>query len=105
VTLTAPLGAEHVTVRVSPTRRGPQALDIRVLDAAGRPVRASALTASLSSASVAALTVRFRRVAGDGSRWASTAAVLPLPGVWTLTLNVSLGPATAYATSASYRVW
>ena len=29
----------------------------------------------------------------------------PLPGVWTLTLDVALGPADAYATSASYRVW
>jgi hypothetical protein len=35
----------------------------------------------------------------------TSAAVVPLPGVWTLTLDVALGPADAYATSASYRVW
>ena len=45
------------------------------------------------------------RVAADGSRWATSAVVVPLPGVWTLTLHVALGPADAYATSASYRVW
>jgi hypothetical protein len=41
----------------------------------------------------------------DGSQWATSAAVVPLPGVWTLTLDVALGPSDAYATSASYRVW
>jgi copper transport protein len=105
VTLTAPLGADHLAVRVGPTRRGPEAFDIRVLDAAGHPVPAQTLTASVSSDSVAALAVTLQRVAGDGSHWVSSAAVVPLPGVWTLTLNVGLGPATAYATSVAYRVW
>jgi hypothetical protein len=54
---------------------------------------------------VAALRLTLRRLTPDGSQWATSAAVVPLPGVWTLTLDVALGPADAYATSASYRVW
>jgi copper transport protein len=105
VTLTAPLGPDHVSIHVTPTRRGPELIDIRVLNAAGQPVPAQTVTATLSSPQVAALEVGLRRLAPDGSRWISTSAVLPLPGVWMLTMNIGLGPATAYATSASYRVW
>ena len=63
------------------------------------------MTATLSSAQVAALRLTLHRLTPDGSQSASSAAVVPLPGVWTLTLDVALGPADAYATSASYRVW
>jgi copper transport protein len=105
VTLSAPLGADHVSVRVDPTRRGAQAMTLRILTAAGAPVPARSVTATLSSAQVAALRLTLRRVTADGSQWATSAAVVPLPGVWTLTLDVALGPADAYATSASYRVW
>lgn len=105
VTLSAPLGADHVSVRIDPTRRGTQAMTLRILTAAGAPVPARTVTATLSSAQVAALRLTLRRLTPDGSQWATSAAVVPLPGVWTLTLDVALGPADAYATSASYRVW
>jgi copper transport protein len=105
VTLSAPLGADHVSVRIDTTRRGAQAMTLRVLTATGAPAPARTVTATLSSAQVAALHLTLRRVTPDGSRWATSAAVVPLPGVWTLTLAVALGPADAYATSASYRVW
>jgi copper transport protein len=105
VTITAPLGADHVAVQVSPTRRGPQSITIQVLSPAGTPVAAQSVTASLSSPDVSALTVTLHRTAGDGSRWTSTAAVAPLPGVWTLTINVALTPSSAYTTSAAYQVW
>ena len=105
VTLSAPLGADHVSVRIDTTRRGAQAMTLHVLNAAGAPVPARTVTATLSSAQVAALRLTLRRVAADGSWWATSAVVVPLPGVWTLTLHVALGPADAYATSASYRVW
>ena len=105
VTLSAPLGTDHVSVRIDPTRRGAQALTLYVLNAAGAPVPARSVTATLSSARVAALRLTLRRLTPDGSQWATSAAIVPLPGVWTLTLNVALGPADAYATSASYRVW
>ena len=105
VTLSAPLGADHVSVRIDPTRRGAQAMTLRILTAAGAPVPAHTVTATLSSAQVAALRLTLRRLTPDGSQWATSAAVVPLPGVWTLTLDVALGPADAYATSATYRVW
>jgi copper transport protein len=105
VTLSAPLGTDHVSVRIDTTRRGAQAMTLRILTATGVPAPARTVTATLSSAQVAALHLTLRRVTPDGSRWATSAAVVPLPGVWTLTLAVALGPADAYATSASYRVW
>jgi copper transport protein len=105
VTLSAPLGADHVSVRIDPTRRGAQAMTLRILTAAGAPVPARTVTATLSSVQVAALRLTLRRLTPDGSQWATSAAVVPLPGVWTLSLDVALGPADAYATSASYRVW
>jgi copper transport protein len=105
VTLSAPLGADHVSVRIDTTRRGAQAMTLHILTAAGAPVPARTVTATLSSAQVAALRLTLRRLTADGSQWATSAAVVPLPGVWTLTLDVALGPADAYATSASYRVW
>jgi copper transport protein len=105
VTLTAPLGADRVTVRVSPTRRGPEPCGIRVLNAAGDPLPATRLTATLSSASVASLAVTLHPAGTSRSHWTSTAAVVPIPGACTLILNTSLGRATAYTTSASYQVW
>jgi copper transport protein len=90
---------------VDPTRRGAQAMTLHILTAAGASVPARAVTATLSSAQVAALHLTLRRLTPDGSQWATRAPVVPLPGVWTLTLDVALGPADAYATSASYRVW
>lgn len=105
VTLSAPLGADHVTIQVDTTLRGPQAITIQVLDPAGAPAPAQSATATLSSADVAALNVTLRKTAADGSSWASTAAVVPLPGTWTLTVNVALDTATAYTTSAAYQVW
>ena len=105
VTLSAPLGADHVSVRIDMTRRGAQAMTLHILTATGAPVPARTVTATLSSAQVAALRLTLRRLTADGSQWATSATVVPLPGVWTLTLDVALGPADAYATSASYRVW
>jgi copper transport protein len=105
VTLSAPLGPDHVSVHIDTTRRGAQAMTLRVLNAAGAPVPASSMTAALSSPQVAALRVTLRRLTPDGSQWTTSAAIVPLPGVWTLTLDIALGPADAYATSASYRVW
>jgi copper transport protein len=105
VTLAAPLGQDHVSVQVSPTLRGPQAITIRVLDLQGTPVPAQSVTATLSSQDVAALNVTLHKAAADGSTWASAAAVAPLPGIWTLTINVALTGATAYTTSAAYQVW
>jgi hypothetical protein len=92
-------------VRIDPTRRGVQAMTFSVVNAAGELVLAQGLTATLSSARVAALRLTLRRLTPDGSHWAASAAVVPLPGLWTLTLDVALGPADAYATSVSYRVW
>jgi copper transport protein len=105
VTLSAPLGNDQVSVHVDTTRRGPQAISVRILDAAGAPIAAQSVTATLSSTQVAALNVTLRKAEPSGSRWTSTAAVAPLPGTWTLTLNVALSASDAYTTSASYQVW
>ena len=105
VTMSAPLGADHVSVHVDTTRRGPQAIAIDVVDPAGSPVQVRTASAMVSSATVPALNLVLRKVTPDGSQWATTAAVIPLPGIWTLTLNIGLGEADAYTTSASYRVW
>ena len=105
VTLDAPLGPDHVRVHVNTTRRGPQTLTIRVLDAAGTPVPVQTLTASLSSATVATLTLTVARAARDGTEWVSRNTVAPLPGAWTLQLNVGLTATIAYTTSTTYQVW
>lgn len=104
-TMSAPLGPDRVTVHVNTTRRGPQVLDIHIVDSAGELVSAQSVAASLSSASVAALDVHFTNVDSDGQRWQSENAVLPLPGRWTLSLDIALSPTSGYATSASYTVW
>ena len=105
VTLSAPLSTDHVSVRIDTTRRGAQAMTLNILNATGAPVPAQTVTATLSSAQVAELRLTLRRLTPDGSQWATSDAAVPLPGVWTLTLDIALGPADAYATSASYRVW
>ena len=46
-----------------------------------------------------------REAKSGGPQWTSAAAVAPLPGTWTLTLNVALDASDAYTTSASYQVW
>jgi len=105
VDVDAPLGTDVVHVHVDGTRRGRQDVELDVTDAAGRPVPVQAITANLSTASVAALGVRLVSDPGDKSRWHSTNAVVPLPGIWTLTLDVTVDPTQAYATAARYRVW
>ncbi|GAA3083847.1 copper resistance protein CopC [Pseudonocardia yunnanensis] len=105
VDVEAPLGADVVHVHVDDTRRGRQDVELDVIDGAGRPVPVQAITAALSTASVAALGVRLVNDPGDTSRWHSTNAVVPLPGIWTLTLDVTVDPTQAYATAARYRVW
>jgi copper transport protein len=105
VDVEAPLGTNVVHVHVDDTRRGRQDVELDVTDAAGRPVPVQAITANLSTASVAALGVRMVSDPVDTSRWHSTNAVVPLPGIWTLTLDVTVGPTEAYATAARYRVW
>jgi copper transport protein len=105
VDVDAPLGADVVHVHIDGTRRGRQDVELDVTDAAGRPVPVQAITANLSTASVAALGVRLVSDPGDTSRWHSTNAVVPLPGTWTLTLDVTVDPTEAYATAARYRVW
>jgi len=104
-TLAAPLGADRVTVRVASTRRGLEEITIRIVSADGTPVPAQSVTGTLSSAQVAALRVTMRKLTPDGSEWRSSAAVVPLPGVWTLSLDVALSASNAYTTSASYQVW
>jgi copper transport protein len=105
VDVDAPLGTDVVHVHVDDTRRGRQDLELDVTDAAGRPVPVQAITATLSTTSVPALGVRLVNDPGDTSRWRSTNAVVPLPGIWTLTLDVTVDQTEAYATAARYRVW
>jgi copper transport protein len=105
VDVDAPLGADVVHVHIDGTRRGRQDVELDVTDAAGRPVPVQAITANLSTASVAALGIRLVSDPGDTSRWHSANAVVPLPGTWTLTLDVTVDPTEAYATAARYRVW
>jgi len=49
--------------------------------------------------------VKMHETKSGGPQWTSAAAVAPLPGTWTLTLNVALDASDAYTTSASYQVW
>lgn len=105
VATTAPLGADHLDIRIDPTTRGSQHIAVEVRDADGRPVPAQAVSATLSSPDVPALTVKMSADAGDSSRWVSSGAVAPLAGWWTLQVTVALDPTKAYATSVSYQVW
>lgn len=104
-TLSAPLGPDHARVHIDTTRRGPQHITVDVLDAHDRPVASRTLTATLSSREVAALTPTMARQAADATQWASQGAVAPLPGVWTLTLDVGLDSDDAYTTAVTYQVW
>ncbi|WP_433279421.1 copper resistance protein CopC [Pseudonocardia xinjiangensis] len=108
--MTAPLGPDTVHVHVDGTRRGRQSLELTVTDAAGRPAPVQAITASLSSTEVAALAVTLAPDTGPApttasARWHSTDAVVPLPGPWTLALDVTVDSADAYSTAAHYRVY
>jgi copper transport protein len=105
VTLSAPLGNDLASIHIDSTRRGPQTITVRILDPGGTPVQAQSVTVTLSSPQVAALAVKMREARSGGSQWTSAAAVAPLPGTWTLTLNVALDASDAYTTSASYQVW
>jgi copper transport protein len=104
VHLSAPVGTDRLLVDVARTRPGPQDITVRVVDASGAPVKATSLDASLSSAGIAALTVTMRPDT-TGSTWRSHLAVAPQAGYWTLTLDVGLDAASAYATSVTYYVW
>jgi copper transport protein len=108
--MTAPLGPDTVHVHVDGTRRGRQSFELTVTDAAGRPAPVQAITASLSSTEVAALAVTLAPDPGPApttasARWHSTDAVVPLPGPWTLALDVTVDSADAYSTAAHYRVY
>jgi copper transport protein len=108
--MTAPLGPDTVHVHVDGTRRGRQSFELTVTDSAGRPAPVQAITASLSSAEVAALAVTLAPDPAPGlstaaARWHSTDAVVPLPGPWTLALDVTVDSADAYSTAAHYRVY
>lgn len=105
VTLSAPLGNDLASIHIDTTRRGPQTIAVRIVDPGGTPVQAQSVTVTLSSPQVAALAVSMREARSGGSQWTSVAAVAPLPGTWTLTLNVALDASDAYTTSASYQVW
>jgi copper transport protein len=105
VTLSAPLGNDLASIHIDSTLRGPQAITVRILDPEGALVRAQSVSATLSSSQVASLAVTMREAKSGGPQWTSAAAVAPLPGTWTLTLNVALDAADAYTTSASYQVW
>ncbi|GAB3929163.1 transport integral membrane protein [Microlunatus endophyticus] len=102
--LSAPFGGDQLNVRVAGTRRGPQQIIVRAVDAAGRPLPIRSLSGQLSSvqAQVAAVDVRFRSGSGE---WHSTDATMPLPGLWQLTLTVTPESGPAYVTEVSYRVW
>jgi len=105
VTLSAPLGNDLASIHIDSTLRGPQAITVRILDPEGATVRAQSVSATLSSSQVAALVVKMHETKSGGPQWTSAAAVAPLPGTWTLTLNVALDASDAYTTSASYQVW
>lgn len=107
VQLSAPLGADHTILEVNTTRRGRQILDVQVVDGAGKPVTVDSVKATMSSADahIAALKVDMAQVPGDGTRWRSSDATAPLPGVWSVQLTVALSRTDAYVTSAQYRVW
>ncbi|WP_142270960.1 copper resistance CopC/CopD family protein [Mycobacterium sp. AT1] len=105
VTLSAPLDRRSAQVRLDTTRRGPTTISVKVLDAAGHPIRATSVSGTLSSedARIAALNVKFERSADD--EWHSSNAVVPLPGSWTLKLVVEFSTSDAIATAAHFRVW
>jgi copper transport protein len=105
-TLTAPLGPDHVDISIDSTRRGAQRITVSTVDAQGREVVVPSVTGTLSSvdAGIASLNVDFAKSRADPRKWTSLTAV-PLPGEWTLTMNVDFDQATAYTTSADYRVW
>jgi copper transport protein len=105
VDMTAPLGTDTVHIHVDSTRRGRQGFELVITDAADLPAPVQAITANLSTATVAALVVTLVDDPADTSRWHSTNAVVPLPGVWTLTLDVTVDSTEAYATAARYQVW
>ncbi|MEP6843956.1 MAG: copper resistance protein CopC, partial [Pseudolysinimonas sp.] len=103
--LTAPLGANTIRIEVDTTRRGPEKITVTAVDAHGDPVALSSVDGVLSSesAGVAGLDVAFRPATGDS--WRSVAAIAPVAGFWTLTLNTVAADGEAYATSARYDVW
>lgn len=103
--MTAPLGPDTVHVYVDGTRRGRQSFELTVTDSAGRPAPVREITASLSSTTVAALAVTLVPDPTTAARWNSTNAVVPLPGPWTLALDVTVDSADAYSTAAHYRVY
>lgn len=106
-TLAAPLGPDTVRISVDSTRRGRQVFEFEVLDPAGRPAPAQTITASLTSATVASLTLKLRpaTVGGGSAIWRSAAISVPDAGTWTIALDVALDQTDAYATTARYRVW
>lgn len=105
VTITAPLGGDHLTVTVDPTLHGRQTLTVTVLDAAGHATTVQHLAATLSSAGVASLAVTMQPTGTDRSRWVSHNMIVPLAGRWTLIVTVTMTASEAYATSVSYQVW
>lgn len=103
VAVVTPLGPDQLRVAVDQTRRGPVSITLIALDSQSNRLNLRSVHGVLSTTGVAALSVSFHRNQ-DGS-WSSSEAQTPLPGVWTLTVQVAIDQATGYATAASWPVW
>lgn len=106
VALNAPLEAgSHVAVEIASTRRGPLAIQVRVLDDRGRVLRVESIDGALSSkeAEIPSLPVDLR--SQGQNQWRSSYASAPRPGEWTLRLTVRLTPSNAIVTGVKFRVW
>ncbi|MFD1723082.1 CopD family protein, partial [Amnibacterium endophyticum] len=95
----APLDPGRLAVQVASTRRGPTRLHL----APPPGVRLDRVEGSLSTEGVPGLEVHFERTADGG--WRSTDAQTPLPGRWTLTLQLDVAPDRGLATRTAWDVW
>lgn len=104
-TLTAPLGPNHLKIRVDTTRRGPENITITAHNDAGHAIQLRDIDATLSSsqAGVAALKLRLKH--GPHNSWHTKNATLPEPGTWHIHINATTNTTHGYATTAKYQVW
>ncbi|MBX6391687.1 MAG: CopD family protein, partial [Frankia sp.] len=105
---TAVAGPLTVDVRVSPTKVGPQTIDLTVRDPRGQPQRVVEAIAELTLpgtdgvAAVGPLPVPVSPV--DTGRLVATDVVVPLPGEWQLTVTVRINDFDRYTATVPYRV-
>ena len=94
----------QVRLTVSPTRAGPETIDVEARTADGRVLDLTEVDGSVRAAALGLGPITFTGRAVGAGHARATGVAVPAPGVWEVVLQLRAGPATDYEAAATYRV-